>query len=113
MFGCVVMPSIENSINDETKNQNEIVNFSCIIVGEPVPCIIWYFNRVSVQQNNSKYLIVSRLLNNTTIESTLSVHYLNSSDVGSYICVSMNSVGNTSKFGILTITSKFSSTYRI
>ena len=101
------MPSIENSISDEIKNHNEMVNFLCTTVGEPVPRIIWYFNSVSVQQNSSKYLIVSRSLNKTTTESTLSVYNITSSDVGSYICESMNSVGKTSKFGILTVTSKF------
>ena len=113
MFGRVVMPSIENSISDEIKNQNETVNFSCIAVGEPVPSIIWYFNGVNVQNNSSKYLIVSRSLNITTTENTLTVYNVTSSDAGTYTCESINPVGKTRKFGILTVTSKFSSTYRI
>ena len=104
------MPSIENTIDDEIRNHSNHVAFLCITVGEPVPTITWYFNSsISIQQSIAKYMIVSRLLNITTTESTLTVYNVTSSDAGIFTCESINSFGRTSKSGILTVTSKFSS----
>ena len=77
-------------------------------MGEPVPNISWYFNGVTinVSDNSSKYMIVSRSLNITTTENTLTVYNVTSSDVGTYTCNSSNAVGSSSSFGILTVTSK-------
>ena len=102
------MPSIEHTIDDEIRNHSNNVTFLCQAVGEPVPTITWYFNSsVSIKQNTSKYMIVSRSLNITTTENTLTVYNVTSSDAGIFTCESMNSVGETSKSGILTVTSKF------
>ena len=54
-------------------------------------------------------MIVSRSLNITTTENTLTVYNVTSFDAGIFTCESMNYVGRTSKSGILTVTSKFSS----
>ena len=91
------MPSIENSIENKVRNQNENVTFTCQAVGEPVPNISWYFNDVmiNVSDNSSKYMIVSR---------TLTVYNVTSSDAGTYTCNS--SIGSTTSSGILTVTSK-------
>ena len=110
LFGCVVIPSIENTIDDEIRNHSDSVTFLCITVGEPVPTITWHFDSsVSIQQNTSKYMIVSRSLNKTTTENTLTVYNVTSSDAGIFTCKSVNSVGKTSQSGILTVNSKFSS----
>ena len=110
MFGCVVIPSIENTIDDEIRNHTGNVTFLCITVGEPVPTITWYFNNsVSIQKSTSKYMIVSKSKNITTTENTLTVYNVTSSDAGIFTCKSMNSVGRTNKSGILTVNSKFSS----
>ena len=103
------MPSIENSINNEVRNQTENVTFLCQAVGEPVPVISWYFNDVmiNVSDNSSKYMIVSRSLNITTTENTLTVYNVTSSDVGTYTCNPSNFIGSTTSSGILTATSKF------
>ena len=78
-------------------------------MGKPVPDISWYFNDVmiNVSDSSNKYMIVSRSLNITTIENTLTVYNVTSSDVGTYTCNSLNVIGSVTSFGILTVTSKF------
>jgi len=109
MLLYTVIPSIENSIDNEVRNQEENVTFPCQTVGEPVPDISWYFNDVmiNVPDSSNKYMIVSRSLNITTIENTLTVYNVTSSDVGTYTCNSSNIIGSVTSSGILTVTSKF------
>ena len=104
-----VIPSIENLIDDEIRNQTENVTFLCQSVGESFPDISWYFNGVmiNVSDNSSKYMIVSRSLNITTTENTLTVYNVTSSDVGTYTCNSSNFIGSVASSGVLTVTSKF------
>ena len=103
-----VIPSITTSVNNEIRNQTDNVTFICEAVGEPVPDISWYFNDVmiNVTDNSSKYMIMSRSLNITTTENTLTVYNVTSSDVGTYMCDSSNIIGNITSSGILTVTSK-------
>jgi len=105
----VVIPSIENSIDNEVRNQEENVTFLCQNVGQPVPDISWYFNdiMINVPDSSNKYMIVSRSLNITTIENALTVYNVTSSDVGTYTCNSSNIIGSVTSFRILTVTSKF------
>ena len=104
------MPNIQNSINNEIRGQTENVTFLCQAVGEPVPDISWYLNGVmiNVSDNSSKYMIMSRSLNITTTENTLTVYNVTSSDVGTYTCNSSNIIGSVTNSGTLTVTSKFS-----
>ena len=108
-FIFVVIPNIENPATNEIRNQEENVTFLCQAVGEPVPDISWYFNDVmiNVSDNSSKYMIVSRSLNVTTTENTLTVYNVTSSDVGTYTCNASNIIGNIISSRILTVTSKF------
>ena len=103
-----VIPSI-GVINHEIRDQEDNVIFLCEAVGEPVPDISWYFNDVmiNVSDNSSKYMIVSRSLNITTTENTLTVDNVTSSDVGTYICNASNIIGSVTSAGILTVTSEF------
>ena len=105
---CIVAPSIENSIENEIRDQTENVTFLCQALGEPVPDISWYFNGVmiNVSDNSSKYMIMSRSLNITITENTLTVYNVTSSDVGTYTCNSTNFIGSSTSSGILTVTSK-------
>ena len=105
----IVIPSIENSIKNEVRNQNENVTFLCQVVGEPIPNISWYFNGVmiNVSDNSSKYMIMSGSLNITTTKNTLTVYNVTSSDVGTYTCISSNLIGTITSSGILTVTSEF------
>ena len=99
-------------INDEVRNHTENGSFSCQSVGEPVPDISWYFNdvRINVSDNSSKYMIMSRSLNITTTENTLTVYNVTSSDVGTYTCNASNIIGSVTSSGILTVTSEFLAT---
>ena len=105
----IVIPSIKTSVSNEIRDQTENVIFLCQAVGEPVPDISWYFNGVmiNVSDNSSKYMIMSRLLNITTTENTLTVYNVTSSNVGTYTCNSSNIIGSVTSSGILTVTSKF------
>ena len=96
-------------INDEVRNQQENVTFLCQSVGEPVPIIAWFLNGEMINESdgNSKYMIVSRSLNITTTENTLTVNNIVSLDVGTYTCNSSNIIGSVASSGVLTVTSKF------
>ena len=97
-----VKPVILSEITDLSDVGTDKANFSCQAVGEPIPDISWYFNDVmiNVSDNSSKYTIVSRSLNITTTENTLTVYNVTSSDVGTYTCTASNVVGNdTSNYG--------------
>ena len=109
MLIFAVIPSIKTSINDEISIQGQNLTLLCQAVGEPFPDISWYFNDVmiNVLDNSSKYMIVSRSLNITTTENTLTVYNVRSSDVGTYTCNASNKIGSVTSSGILTVTSKF------
>ena len=96
---------INQNITDIIKNESESVNFTCEATGEPVPNISWYFNdiMINVSDKSSKDVIVSRSLNKTTTENTLTVYNVTSSDVGTYTCTAINTVGNDSNSGHLQV----------
>ena len=103
-----VIPSIQSPIIDIIRNENDTVAFICQAVSEPVPDISWYFNGVliNISDNSSKYMIMSRSLNITTTENTLTVYNVTSSDVGTYTCNASNVIGSDISLGILTVNSK-------
>ena len=107
-FYIIVVPSVVIPPIDEIGNQSQNITFLCQAVGESVPDISWYFNGVmiNVSDNSSKYMIMSRSLNITTTENTLTVYNVTSSDVGTYTCDSSNIIGNVTSSGILTVTSE-------
>ena len=95
-----VDPLIISEITDLSE-RSDVANFTCQFVGEPVPNISWYFNGVmiNVSDNSSKYMIMSRSLNITTTENTLTVYNVTSSDVGVYTCTVTNTHGNDTRHG--------------
>ena len=103
-----VIPNIKISVNNEINNLTKNVTLLCQAVAEPVPNISWYFNDVmiNVSNNSSKYMIVTRSLNITTTENTLTVYNVTSSDVSTYTCNALNFIGSVTSSGILTVTSK-------
>ena len=94
-----VSPVIISSITDVSDNENDLAIFICQAVGPPIPDISWYFNDVIIS-NSSKYMIVSKSLNTTTIENTLTVYNITSADVGVYTCTATNDVGNDTSNGM-------------
>ena len=99
-FYVTVHPVILSEITD-LSDERDTVNFTCQATGEPVPDISWYFNGVmiNVSDNSSKYMIMSRSLNITTTESTLTINNSVSSDVGVYTCIVFNLLGNYTSHG--------------
>ena len=61
---------------------------------------------ISLSDNSSKYMIVPRSLNTTTIENTLTVYNIVSPDAGTYTCNASNIIGSVTSSGVLTVTSK-------
>ena len=108
LIAFAVIPRIENLNDDKIRNQEDNVTFICRAVGKPIPDINWYFNDVTINvlDNSSKYMIVSRSLNITTIENTITVYNVTSSDVGTYTCNASNIIGSAAGSGILSVTSK-------
>ena len=100
-----VIPNIYQDISDKTTNETQSVKFTCEVTGKPVPNVSWYFNSVmvNVSGNSTKYMIMSRLLNITTTENTLTVYNVTSSDVGTYDCSATNVLGNDSNSGLLQV----------
>ena len=64
------------------------------------PQLVCTFNKLC----SSKYM--SRSLNITTTENTLTVYHVTSSDVGTYTCNASNIFGSVVSSGILTVASK-------
>ena len=92
---------------DTCANETNQAMFLCQATGEPVANISWYFNGVMINVlDTSKYMIVSTSINKTAIENTLIVYSVTSSDVGTYTCNAINSIGNDKSSGILTINGK-------
>jgi len=106
VFVCYfsVTSSIINEIANNTVNETDSVNFTCQATGEPVPRIIWYFNRVMMNVSvTSKYMIISTSINTTTTENKLTVYNVASSDVGTYTCNASNLVANDLTSGYLQV----------
>ena len=97
----VVNPALTTKIIDLSSEGRNMTTFLCQAVGEPAPNISWYFNNaaINVSENSSKYMIMSRSLNITTIENTLTVYNVTSSDVGVYACTATNILGNDTEHG--------------
>ena len=101
LFVSVVIPSISSLVSSKVIQQSKINTLLCQAVGEPVPDISWYFNSVmiNVSDDSSKYMIMSRSLNITTTENTLTVYNVTSSDVGVYTCTATNIIGSDTNNG--------------
>ena len=101
IFCVTVNPIILSDITDLSDEGRDMANFTCQAIGKPVPDISWYFNDVmiNVSDNSSKYMIVSRSINISTITSMLTVYNVTSSDVGVYTCTAFNALGNDTSHG--------------
>ena len=92
---------------DQTQNEGDTASFTCQATGEPVPTISWYFNGVLLV-NGMKHMIPMMSLNTTTINSTLTIMNVQSSDVGTYTCNTTNVVSTDTSSGVLTVNGELS-----
>ena len=99
-------------LNDFLENETNNIQFVCQAIGVPVPYIRWYFNGAMVNlSDSSKYNSSSMYLNESVIESTLSISNTESSDVGRYTCVANNTIGINRTSGVLTVNGKYTYMY--
>ena len=87
---------------DQTQNEGDTASFTCQATGEPVPTISWYFNG-NLLANGTEYMITIMSLNTTTINNTLTIMNVQSSDVGTYTCNATNVVSSDTNSGVLTV----------
>ena len=100
---CLVTATISLEVMDQTQNEGGTTPFTCQATGGPVPTISWYFNGVPVDEANMKYIISMMSVNTTTINSTLTIMSVESSDVGTYTCNATNVVSSDTSSGVLTV----------
>ena len=93
---------INSEVMDQTQNEGDTTSFTCQATGEPVPIISWYFNG-ALLVNGMEHMISIMALNTTTINSTLTVMNVQSSDVGTYTCNATNIVSTDTSSGVLTV----------
>ena len=93
-------------MNNLLENETNSVTFNCQATGEPVPIISWYFNDDMINvSDTSKYNITSSV-NETSVESLLTIANAQSSDIGTYTCYPKNILGTDRSSGTLTINGK-------
>ena len=76
---------------DEIQDEGDTASFTCQATGGPVPTISWYFNG-ALLADGTTHTISETSVNTTTINSTLTIMSVESSDVGTYTCNATNVV---------------------
>ena len=102
MFVVVPAEIIEN-VTDLLENETYPVTFTCKATGEPVPTISWYFNDDPIDVSNTSDYNIPSTLNETVVESLLTIFDTQSSDVGRYTCHAVNILGSDQSSGVLTV----------
>ena len=88
---------------DQIQDEGTTASFTCQATGEPVPTISWYFNGAALLADGATYTISETSVNTTTINSTLVIMSVQSSDVGTYTCNATNVVSSDTSSGVLTV----------
>ena len=99
---CVVNSTISLEVLNQIRNEGDTASFTCQATGEPVPTISWYFNG-ALLPNGATHTISETSVNTTTINSTLTIMSVESSDVGTYTCNATNVVSSDTSSGVLTV----------
>ena len=105
LFVCLVIQDISPELMDEIQDEGGTASFTCQATGEPVPTINWYFNN-ALLANGAKHTISETSVNTITINSTLTIMSVESSDVGTYTCNATNVVSSDTSSGVLTVNGK-------
>ena len=98
----LVTPTISPEVMDQIQNEGDTASFSCQATGEPVPTISWYFNG-ALLADGATHTISETSVNTSTINSTLTIMSVQSSDVGTYTCNATNVVSSDTSSGVLTV----------
>ena len=88
---------------DQTEDEGYSGSFTCQATGDPIPTISWYFNGHGPLDDSTKYGISVEGIDNSTNSSTLTIDYVQSSDVGTYTCNATNVVSSDTSSGVLTV----------
>ena len=106
MCYTLVITTIDLEVMDHIVNEGDTATFTCQATGGPTPTISWYFNGAPLI-NGTKHLISNTLSNaNITINSTIAIMNVQSSDVGTYTCNATNVVSSDTSSGVLTVNGK-------
>ena len=87
---------------DQIQDKGDTASFTCQATGGPVPTISWYFNGILLA-DGATHRISETSVNITTINSTLTIMSVQSSDVGTYTCNATNVVSSNTSSGVLTV----------
>ena len=99
---CLVTVTIRVEVLDQMEDKGDTTSFTCEATGEPVPTISWYFNGFLLA-DGATHTISETSVNITTINSTLTIMSVESSDVGTYTCNATNVVSSDTSSGVLTV----------
>ena len=102
MLFPLVTPTISPEVMDEIQDEGATASFTCQAIGEPVPIISWYFNGTRLA-DGATHTISEISINTTTINSTLTIMNVESSDVGTYTCNATNIISSDTSYGVLTV----------
>ena len=98
----IVAATVSPEVMDRIQDEGDTASFTCQATGEPVPTISWYFNG-ALLADGARHTISETSINNTTINSTLTIMSVQSSDVGTYTCNATNVVSSDTSSGVLTV----------
>ena len=98
----LVESTISIEVMDETQDEGDTASFTCLATGGPAPTISWYFNG-ALLADGATHTISETSVNITTINSTLTIMSVESSDVGTYTCNATNVVSSDTSSGVLTV----------
>ena len=102
MLFPLVTPTISPEVMDQTQDEGDTASFTCQVTSEPVPTISWYFNG-TLLADGATHAISEISVNTTTINITLTIMSVQSSDVGTYTCNATNVVSSDTSSGVLTV----------
>ena len=105
----LVSAEIILQLTDLLANETNKIQFVCQAIGVPLPYITWYFNGVMLNLSEFNSSLLS--LNESIIESSLSILNIQSSDVGTYTCEAENIIGRDHSSGVITVNGKYSISY--
>lgn len=101
---CLATPAIvSHEVVNQIIDEDGSASFTCQATGEPIPNITWYHNGILMDEANTQKYITSMIPLNASIESSIVIMNVKSSDVGTYVCNATNVESTDVSFGVLTV----------